>query len=221
MFLCFYSFISGCIGSELWHMGSCAAVRMLSRPEAYGIFVPWLRIEPAALALEGGLLTPGPPGKFLLPLNSIQGKDIDLKETLALIMPQAIHREITSFERDPDIKSEVLISSIRLSKNMPASFWGPSFRHRSIYHDWTGDKRKVSKQTYWLCSEETQLHPAVTHRTWLPVFLLWGGEGMKDNISQINNFKLSYNSKPKVRAVLTRTRAIYSSISKGYRYILS
>ena len=202
-------------------MGSSAAVRMLSCPEAYGIFVPWLRIEPAAPALEGGFLTPGPSGKFLLPLNSIQGKDTDLKEALALIMPQAIHREITSFERDPDIKSEVLISWSRLSKNMPASFPGPSFRHRSIYHAWTGDKRKVSKQTYWLCSEETQLHPAVTHRIWLPVFLLWAGEGMKGNISQINNLKLNYYSKPKVRAVLTRTCAIYLSISKGYRYTLS
>ena len=33
--------------------------------EAYGILAPWLEIKPAPLALEGEVLTTGPPGKSL------------------------------------------------------------------------------------------------------------------------------------------------------------
>lgn len=59
-------------------------------------------------------------------------------------MPQAIDRDTAYFERDLDIKSEVF-NSIRLSQNMPASFRGFLFRHRSIHHARTRDKRKVSE----------------------------------------------------------------------------
>ena len=37
----------------------------LSRPAACGILVPPLGIKPVSPALEGGLLTTGPPGKSL------------------------------------------------------------------------------------------------------------------------------------------------------------
>ena len=39
------------------------AVHGLSCSTAYGILVPWPRIEPASPALEGEFLTAGPPGK--------------------------------------------------------------------------------------------------------------------------------------------------------------
>ena len=44
-------------------VGSVVAAHALSCPAACGILVPRPGIEPAFPALEGGFLTPGPPGK--------------------------------------------------------------------------------------------------------------------------------------------------------------
>ena len=46
--------------------GSLAAARGLSCSEARGILVPPPGIEPPSLALQGGLLTTGPPGRSLM-----------------------------------------------------------------------------------------------------------------------------------------------------------
>ena len=43
---------------------SVVVVHGLSYPTAYCILVPWLGMEPTSLALKGGFLTSGPPGKF-------------------------------------------------------------------------------------------------------------------------------------------------------------
>ena len=48
---------------SLRHAGSLVAARSLSCPTACGILVPRPGIEPVSLALEGGFLTTGPPGK--------------------------------------------------------------------------------------------------------------------------------------------------------------
>ena len=45
------------------HVGSVVVVCGLSCPVACGILVPQPGIKPASPALEGGLLTTGPPGK--------------------------------------------------------------------------------------------------------------------------------------------------------------
>ena len=50
----------------LWHMDSPVVAHRLSCSEASGTLVPWPRIEPMSSALEGGFLTTGPLGKFLL-----------------------------------------------------------------------------------------------------------------------------------------------------------
>ena len=47
---------------SLRHEGSVVAALGLSCPAACGILVPWLGIEPASPALEGGFLTTGPQG---------------------------------------------------------------------------------------------------------------------------------------------------------------
>ena len=52
----------------LQRAGSIAEVRELGCPTACGILVPRTGIKPACLALEGGFLTPGAPGKSLDPL---------------------------------------------------------------------------------------------------------------------------------------------------------
>ena len=46
---------------------SLVVVRGLSCPVACGILVPRTRIKPVSLALEGGFLTTGPPGKSQSP----------------------------------------------------------------------------------------------------------------------------------------------------------
>ena len=50
----------------LWHMDSPVVAHRLSCSEASGTLVPWPRIEPMSSALEGGFLTTGPLGKFLI-----------------------------------------------------------------------------------------------------------------------------------------------------------
>ena len=47
------------------HVGSVVVVCGLSCPAACGILVPRPGIEPTSSALEGGVLTTGPPGKSL------------------------------------------------------------------------------------------------------------------------------------------------------------
>lgn len=49
----------------LWHTGSGAMIHGLCCSMAFGILVPLLGIEPVSLALQAGLLTTRPPGKFL------------------------------------------------------------------------------------------------------------------------------------------------------------
>ena len=49
----------------LLHARSLVVAYGLSRPAACGILVPPLGIKPVSPALEGGLLTTGPPGKSL------------------------------------------------------------------------------------------------------------------------------------------------------------
>ena len=53
---------------SLWRMDSLAVASGLSCSTACGILVPWLGIEPASPALQGGFLMTGPPGKS--PKNS-------------------------------------------------------------------------------------------------------------------------------------------------------
>ena len=55
--------LSICGAWALEHAGSVVAARWLSCPVACGTLVPPPGIEPASPALEGGLLTTGPPGK--------------------------------------------------------------------------------------------------------------------------------------------------------------
>ena len=45
-----------------WDLGSVVAALWLSCPMACGILVPWPGITPTSPALQGGFLTPGPPG---------------------------------------------------------------------------------------------------------------------------------------------------------------
>ena len=52
-------FCSGAQAPEL--MDSVVVERGLSCPETRGILVPWPGVEPSSLALEGKLLTTGPP----------------------------------------------------------------------------------------------------------------------------------------------------------------
>ena len=64
----------GCKGFSLWSMGS-REHGLSSCPVARGILVPWPGIEPPSLALEGGVLTTGPPGEssFSKSLWSLKG----------------------------------------------------------------------------------------------------------------------------------------------------
>ena len=54
---------------RLWHMGSVVVARGLSCCVAHGILVSQSGTEPASPALQGGFLTPGPPGTS--PLSGI------------------------------------------------------------------------------------------------------------------------------------------------------
>ena len=58
--VCLFPVVRG-LGST----GSVAAVRRLSRPTACRILVPRPGIEPTSLALQGGFVTPVPPGRSL------------------------------------------------------------------------------------------------------------------------------------------------------------
>ena len=49
----------------LWHLGSVVMAHGLSCPVAWRILVPPPGIEPVSLALEGGFLATGSPGKSL------------------------------------------------------------------------------------------------------------------------------------------------------------
>ena len=62
--------LSGSVAAArgLQRAGSVAEVRELGWPTACGILVPRTGIKPARLALEGGFLTTGAPGKSLDPL---------------------------------------------------------------------------------------------------------------------------------------------------------
>ena len=51
------------VGPSSCHAGSFVVVRGISCSQAYGILVPQPGIEPAFPALQGGLVTTGPPGK--------------------------------------------------------------------------------------------------------------------------------------------------------------
>ena len=51
------------LGPSSGHAGSFVVVRGISCSQAYGILVPRPGIEPAFPALQGGLVTTGPPGK--------------------------------------------------------------------------------------------------------------------------------------------------------------
>ena len=60
-YLFIYSFYSG----MCWVLGvPTVSVVVELNPLACGILVPWPGIEPMSSAMEGGLLTAGPPGKF-------------------------------------------------------------------------------------------------------------------------------------------------------------
>ena len=77
----FLIYLFGCVGSWLQHtgsffldaqvslvvgrVGSVVAVSQLSCPNACGILVPQPGTEFMFLALEGGFITTGPPGKSL------------------------------------------------------------------------------------------------------------------------------------------------------------
>ena len=52
-----------CRAQALGQAGSVVVAHGLSCPGASGILVPQPGVEPASPALEGILLTPGPPGK--------------------------------------------------------------------------------------------------------------------------------------------------------------
>ena len=79
LFIYFFTF--GCIGSQLWHMGSfhcedfslvvvCRLQQLrhmgLVTLWHVGILVPRLGIEPVSSALQGRFLSTGPPGKSLM-----------------------------------------------------------------------------------------------------------------------------------------------------------
>ena len=49
---------------KLWRMGSVIAMCRLSCSATCEMLVLWPAIKPASPALQGGFLTPGPPGKF-------------------------------------------------------------------------------------------------------------------------------------------------------------
>ena len=53
----------GYFGLFVWLHWVFFVLQRLSCPKGYGIFVPWLGMELASPALEGGFLTTGPPGK--------------------------------------------------------------------------------------------------------------------------------------------------------------
>ena len=57
--------LSSCGVQAPGRVGSVVVVHGLSCPVACGILVPRPGIEPTSLALEGGFLTTGPPGKSL------------------------------------------------------------------------------------------------------------------------------------------------------------
>ena len=74
MLQCFKYFLKGSLlaasdlscsklGPSSGHAGSFVVVRGISCSQAYGILVPRPGIEPAFPALQGGLVTTGPPGK--------------------------------------------------------------------------------------------------------------------------------------------------------------
>ena len=52
---------------SLWHVGPGVTACRPHCPAACGILVPSPGIEPASSALQGGVLTTGPPGKSLFP----------------------------------------------------------------------------------------------------------------------------------------------------------
>ena len=47
-----------------WHMDALALGHRLSYPTVSGILAPWPGMEPESSALEGKVLSPGPPGRF-------------------------------------------------------------------------------------------------------------------------------------------------------------